>query len=51
MLIKYFTAPTTAGTNTASAGAVTPVGFTPPPVTTPAPAPPASTKAPRSTSP
>jgi len=40
MLIKYFTTPTNSSTNAAVRGVVSPIGFTPPPVTPPVPTPP-----------
>jgi hypothetical protein len=50
MLIKYFTVPTSAATNAPIAAPVTPMGFTPPPVTPSAP-PPTPGKAAPSTAP
>jgi hypothetical protein len=51
MLIKYFTVSANPATNAAGVAAVGPIGFTPPPVTAPAPTPPAASKAAPSTTP
>jgi hypothetical protein len=51
MLLQFFTTSTNAPAHAANAGVVTPIGFSPPPVATPAPTPPAPGKPTSSTSP
>jgi hypothetical protein len=51
MLMQFFTTSTNSAAHAASAGVVAPIGFSPPPVTTPTPTPPASSKPALPTSP